>query len=133
MRTLQSPSRVRHGDSDVTLAPSFGVTAKSQRQRRDACASQRRHTRDRETYRRETSRVRHGDADVTPLAIKIALPFQRGRKGVDHGCCGRVRPSAAPHTPGALFFGEVALTAFFWRPHKIVGGAKGCPGQQECI
>ena len=125
-------SRVRHCDADVTLAPFVAVTRVSLRQESDACASQRRHTRDGETYIGKTSRVRHSDADVTPLAIKIALPFQRGRKGVDHGCCGQARPSAAPHTPGALFFGEVSLTAFFWRPHKIVGGAKGCPGQQEC-
>ncbi len=128
MMTPRSPSRVRHGDSDVTLTPSLSVTAKSQRQRRDACASLRRHTRDRETYRRQTSRVRHGDADVTPLAIKIALPFQRGRKGVDLAGYGQARPSAAPHTPGTLFFGEVALTAFFWQPQKLRGGSKAALG-----
>lgn len=88
--TTLTASRVRHSDRDVTLEPSFGVTTKSPRQESDACASQRRHTRDSETSRRETSRVRHCDSDVTPLAIKIALPFQRGR-----GMSGSAEPRLA--------------------------------------
>ena len=126
--TTLTASRVRHSDRDVTLAPSFGVTTKSPRQESDACASQRRHTRDSETSRRETSRVRHCDSDVTPLAIKIALPFQRGRNGVDLAGCGQARPSAAPHTPGALFFGARVLPALFGDLAIFPGVPKGAPG-----
>ncbi len=41
--------------------------------------------------------------------------------------------SHAPPTPGGRIFMGNGFDCLIWRPHQIVGGAKGCPGQQECI